>query len=130
MNIKFLTIVTLITTLFSFNSLTAQKASEAIQIYIKENGLDSISKADLLNEEYFKFSQEGIKVTHAEIYFYEGESFKNVQMQTTAGNSLGFLRLYSIINAKTPFKITVASIRYEDKNGNKGLLKEFGFVVY
>ncbi len=129
MNTKFLTIVIFIVT-SSFNSLIAQNVSETIQIYIKENGIDSMSKADLLNEKYFRFNREGIKVTHAEVYFHAGESFKNVQMQTTGGNSLGFLRLYSIINAKTPFKITVAFIRYEDKDGKKGFLREFSFVVY
>ncbi|MEO5909750.1 MAG: hypothetical protein ABIP95_02625 [Pelobium sp.] len=130
MNIKLLAIVSLITTSFLFNSVTAQKVSETIQIYIKGNGIDSISKADLLQEKYFKFNQEGITVAHAEVYFDKGESFKNVQMQSTAGNSLDFLRLYSIIKAKTPFRMTVAFIRYEDKNGNNGFLKEFSFVVY
>lgn len=130
MNTKLCAILFFITLFYSSKSSKAQVAVENVQTFIKKIGIDSISKVDLLNEKYFQFNQEGIKITHAEIYFHSGESFKNLQMQTTAGNYLGFVRLYSIINAKTPFKITVASIRYLNKNGVKGFSKDFSLVVY
>jgi hypothetical protein len=51
-------------------------------------------------------------------------------MQTFAGNRLGFLNLYSIVNAKTPFRLTIADIRYINKEGKRGMAEEFSLIVY
>ncbi len=73
---------------------------------------------------------EFIKITQAVAYFHSGECFTNVQMQTFAENRLGFLNLYSIVNAKTPFRLTIADIRYINKEGKRGMAEEFSLIVY
>ena len=62
-------------------------------------------------------------------YFGQG-SFANVLQQTFAGNKLTFLNLTGISKAATPYRITIADIRYVDSKGNKGIAEEFSFIVY
>jgi hypothetical protein len=106
-----------------------QNSGETIKAYIKEIGLDTIARQDLLKNDIIQFTQKGIKITQATAYFDKG-SFTNVQQQTFAGNKLTFLNLAWVSNAKTPYRITIADIRYIDIKGNKGIAEEFSFTVF
>ena len=130
MNFRYLVFVLIILPIVSFaQSNNNDKPINVLKAYIQRPGLDSISKADLLKDNTIHFSKDGIKITQAEAYFYQG-SFKNVQMQTFTGNKLDFLNVTWISNASTPYRITIDSIHYIDKDGNKGIAEGFSFIVY
>ena len=107
-----------------------QKNTEKVFAYIQKIGLDSISRQNLLTDNEIHFSKSGLKITTAVAYFDQG-SFKNVQQQIFTGNKLGFFHsLNWVTNAQTPYRITIADIRYVDNKGNKGFAEEFSFIVY
>jgi hypothetical protein len=83
----------------------------------------------LLNDNTIRLTKPGIKITQAVAYFDKG-SFKSVQQQIFTGNKLGFLGDSWIVNAKTPYRITIGDIRYIDSKGKRGLAEEFSFIVY
>ena len=107
-----------------------QTNPEKVFAYIQKIGLDSISTQNLLNDNEIHFTKSGLRITMAVAYFDQG-SFKNVQQQTFTGNKLGFLNsLNWVTNAKTPYRITIAEIRYIDNNGKTGFAEEFTFIVF
>jgi len=107
-----------------------QDNPEKIFAYIQKIGIDSLPRQNLLTDNEIHFSKSGLKITTAVAYFDQG-SFKNVQQQTFTGNKLEFLNsLNWVTNAKTPYRITIADIRYVDNKGNKGFAEEFSFIVY
>ena len=129
---KFTTIIFsfFVFTLFAFRpSIKTEIAQKPIKAYIKKIGLDSISRQDLLKDNTILFTESDVKITMAVAYFDQG-SFKNVLQQTFAGNKLTFLNLTGISKAATPYRITIADIRYVDSKGNKGMAEEFSFIVY
>lgn len=130
MNSKPILYTAFILSSYSFISFSENRKSfQVVKAYIQKIGLDSVSRTGLLNDNTIRFSKPGIKITQAVAYFDQG-SFKNVQQQVFAGNKLGFLNLTWISNAKTPYRITIADIRYIDTKGNKGIAEEFSFIVY
>lgn len=107
-----------------------QKSPAKVFAYIQKIGLDSISRQNLLTDNEIHFSKSGLKITTAVAYFDQG-SFKNVQQQIFSGNKLGFLHsLNWVTNARMPYRITIADIRYVDNKGNNGFAEEFSFIVY
>ena len=107
-----------------------KKNPETVFAFIQKVGLDSISRQNLFTDNEIHFSKSGLKITTAVAYFDQG-SFTNVQQQTFTGNKLGFLHsLNWVANAKTPYRITIADIRFVDNKGNKGFAEEFSIIVY
>jgi hypothetical protein len=130
MNSKPILIVAFILISYSFTSSSEnQKSTQLIKAYIQKIRLDSISIRGLLNDNTIRFTKPGIKITQAVAYFDKG-SFKSVQQQIFTGNKLGFLGDSWIVNAKTPYRITIGDIRYIDSKGKRGLAEEFSFIVY
>lgn len=109
-----------------------QSVSLPIKAYILRSGLDSISKEDLLKEEIIiRLENSPFKILNVVIYLHGGESFKNtISIQTGTGNLSGIIRSNRIVNAKTPFRITIDDIWYLDQNGKKQLATGFTLVVY
>ena len=125
----------LIATFFT-SSVFCQKTDQdsaylPIKAYIAKLGLDSISKEDLFKEKMIQLENSQFKILRAVAYFSGGESFKSVVMQEMGTNSLGWItRLNSVIDAKTPFKLTIDDIWYLGSTGKKQLAKGFTLVVY
>ncbi len=130
MNFRIIIFSFFVLTLVAFSpSINTEITQEPIKAYIKKVGLDSISRQDLLKGFTISFTKADVKVTMAVAYFDQG-SFKNVLQQTFVGNKLTFLNLTGISKAATPYRITIADIRYVDSKGNKGIAEEFSFIVY
>ncbi|MEO6720724.1 MAG: hypothetical protein ABIN67_10160 [Ferruginibacter sp.] len=113
-----------------FSQKTTQQASTTIKAYISKVGLDSISKADLFKENIILLDNKDYKVLRAEAYFYGGESFPSVLMQTIGTNNLNWIKTNGIFKAKTPFKITIGGIWCLNKNGKEELAQDFTLVVF
>ncbi len=130
MNFKIIFYTFLLLTVFAFRPGNKIKdSSQTVKAFIKKIGLDSIARQELLSNNVIQFTKKDIIITQAVAYFDQG-SFASVQQQTFTGNKLGFLNMTWISNAKTPYRITIADIRYIDIKGNKGVAEEFNFIVY
>ncbi len=126
----YLLIVFLFIVSTTYSQISTQQ-TQAVKAFIQRAGLDSISKEDLLKEKIIQVDNPKFRVIRAEAYFHSGESFKNVMLQKIGTNNLSWItRLNSIIEAKTPFKLTIAGIWYLNEVGKEELAEEFTLTVY
>lgn len=126
--IRYIVLITLVTSCAA--SKKTLVSSEDIKAYIKDVGLDSIRKSDLLKERYIQFTKTGVEITQAEAYFYTGSAFDNVKIQPFWNNKLEILKLFYVTTARTPFRLRISGIQYITQKGKKGIAEEFSLIVY
>lgn len=131
MKFYLLLFVSIITLQVFSQDIKKQSGYFPVKAYILKSGIDSISKEDLLKENIIKLDNPQFKIIRAVAYLHGGESFKStISIQPGTNNLSLITRSNWVINAKTPFKLTIDDIWYLDSTGKKQLANGFTLVVY